>query len=123
MPLPVMIAGGPHSVRSLSKKPFRGDISCFNSPFLSSTGFQSTRLVDVAANTCNSPQYIQYLPLILAMTWRPPSSFVYIEADLCGMLKNLPWYAFLNMGPCFTQVTKSLDVATPKRGTFRFHCV
>src|ERR1700753_2463778 len=98
-------------------------MSCLSSPLSSSTGLQSTRLVDVAANTCNSPQYIQYFPPTFAITWRSPSSFVSIEADLCGILKNFPLYAFLNIGPCFTQVTRSFEVATPKRGTLRFHCV
>lgn len=89
----VRMAGGPHSVRSLSNLPARGVITFRNSPFSSNIGSQLTRSVEVATFTNFSPQYIQYLPSILAITCLPSINLVTIEADLENSSMNLPLYA------------------------------
>ena len=90
MPLSVRRAGGPHSVRALSKYPFLGNTTPFSSPFSSNSGVQLTRSSEVAILIIFSPQYIRYLPFTLVMTCLPLSSFVTIEPDLLFKLWNLP---------------------------------
>src|SRR5674476_1344915 len=109
MPLSVIKAGRPHSVRSLSNLPGRVIIIFFNSPFLSKSGPQSQRLSDHARFTNFSPQYIQYLPLIFATIGLLLTIFVMIEADFDARSKNLPLYAFARAGPFFCQLNRSLD--------------
>jgi hypothetical protein len=117
------IAGGPHSVRRLSKYPLRGLAISLSSLFSFSTGAQSVRLSEVAAHTAFSPQYIKYLPATFSMTSLPSFTPVTIEADLLARLAKRPLYAFAKASPCFVQFFKSLEVATAKRGRLRFQAV
>ena len=99
-----MIAGGPHSVKSLSNLPLRGVITFRKSPFSSSIGSQLIKSVEVATFTNFSPQYIQYFPSILAITCLPSTNFVTIEADLENSSKKRPPYAFAKAGPYFSHI-------------------
>src|SRR5450432_168863 len=103
IPLSVIRAGGPHSSRSLSKRPGRVTNVFFSRPAESSKGYQSYRFSDQARLTKRSPQYIQYFPLILASTNLLLTIFVIIEADLLAVSKNRPSCAFAKAGPFFNQ--------------------
>src|SRR6185437_9319361 len=97
------MAGGPHSVRSLSNFLGLGKATYFGVPLLFVRGFQSYKFLLQARFINFSPQYIQYLPFILASTCLPFTNFVTIDADLLQLLAYLPLTAFKNAGPFFSQ--------------------
>ena len=86
-------------------------------------GVQWIKSSEVAANTCSSPQYIKYFPLIFLITCFPLTTSVRIEPDLQPRLKNFPSNALAKAGPCFVQSFRLREVATARRGTWRFHWV
>src|SRR5690348_1158507 len=90
MPLAVTMAGGPHSVNSLSNFFDRGVIKTFNAPPLSINGCQSYKLSDHARLINFSPQYIQYLPFIFAAVIFRLCITVMMEPDLLQVFRNLP---------------------------------
>src|SRR5690606_42071318 len=94
-----------------------------NSPLSSKTGSQSIRFSEVAPLTPCSPQYIQYFPFILVTTSLSFFKVVNIEADLWEVSINLVYFDLANIGPCFSHVLESLDVAAPRRGVSRIHWV
>src|SRR3569623_3477688 len=105
MPLSVSIAGGPDSTRSLSNLPLRVGSTTLRlakvsacprsltggcSPAFISTGVQLIRSSDVAHHICESPQYIQYLPLIFTAIACPSTYFETMEPDLDHLLAYFP---------------------------------
>src|SRR5260221_1419031 len=123
MPLSIIIAGGPHSVRLLSNFFGLGAASDFNCPLSFNKGFQSYKLSDHARLISCSPQYIQYFPLMRATTCLPFSIFVMIDPDLLQSFKNLPSYAFAKAGPFFCQCIRSLENAMDNLAVLLFHAV
>src|SRR5579863_7049859 len=105
MPAFVSTGGGPPSGKVLSNRPGLGASSTCSPPFSFSTGVQWIRSVEVARYTVPSPQYIQYLPSILAVINRPfdSSSRVTIPADFDHREAYLPPSASWKAGPYFVQ--------------------
>ena len=123
MPLSVINAGGPGSVRWLSNFFSLGFMATNNSCCSFITGVQSTRFSECARYIGFSPQYIQYLPFTGAAIIFLFTIFVTTDPDLLQVFKNLPLYAFVNAGPLFFQLIKSADVATLNLATSRFQLV
>src|ERR1039458_2755858 len=92
IPASVSRGGGPDSGNVLSKCRGRGFSNTMAAPFASSIGVQCVRSVEVARWMAPSPQYIQYLPSILAAMRRPLSlsKRVTMPADLHQILAYLP---------------------------------
>src|SRR5688572_8357707 len=97
------MAAGPGSTRSLSNIPFRGPKTLTNFPSPLSTGIQLIRSLEDARKISVSPQYIQYLPLILLAMAFPFSYLQTIAPDLLHSFTYLPLYALLNAWPCLVQ--------------------
>src|SRR5438067_12211632 len=123
MPCSVMLAGAPASTNQDSKYPGRGDRTFTSFPSVSSSGVQSTRSSDVAMRMSGTLKYIQYVPPTLVAMTRFPSTRARIAPDFDSRFRYLPPDAFANAGPCLVQLTRSLDVATARRGMRWFHCV
>ena len=66
-------------------------------------GYQSYKFSDQARFTKCSPQYIQYLPFILASTGLLFTISVIMEADLLAVSRKRWLYALANAGPFFSQ--------------------
>ncbi|MBL0109658.1 MAG: hypothetical protein IPP42_01830 [Saprospiraceae bacterium] len=73
------------------KKPRLGLMTAARVLSAFSEGYQSYKLSDQARLINCSPQYIQYFPLILANTGRPPFILVIIDPDLLQVFSHLPW--------------------------------
>src|SRR5438270_9315492 len=86
-------------------------------------GVHEIRSSDAAISTSGTLKYIQYLPFTFAARHRSATKRQRIAPDLVSMRMYFPPGTCANAGPCFTQVTRSRDVATDNRGTSRFQAV
>src|SRR5438034_7526257 len=122
MPYSVMMAGGPASTSQESKYPGRGDRTFTSFPLVSSSGVQSTRSSEVAMRMSGTLKYIQYFPFTLVAMTRFPSTRLRIAPDLDSRFRYFPPSTLANAGPCFVQVTRSLEVAMARRGRSPVDC-
>src|SRR3954464_14575512 len=123
MPRSVSTAGAPASTNQESKYPGRGDNTASGRPFWSSSGVHEMRSSEVAISTLGTLKYIQYFPFTFVATHRSRTNRQRIAPDFVSVARYLLPAAPANAGPCFSQWTRSRDVATASFGTLRFHCV